>query len=765
MPSLRTISSCFVAAIAAATLASASPVAPPFSFENLVPRCGECEAKENPLPVLVHGVQDKIAPWADKLKNLPANECTPDTVSPIIKGMKDVLVEANAQLQVYVDAQVDLKLLLADAANSEVTVSIEAFAGILVGLVNVVVTACLSVLKLSVGVELDVIVKLLGDLCITLGLFIHLCLSLVVGLSASLMMQISAFVSLCVQLGVKVALQGVWGARLKIDYMALFEAPTNFSIAGGQFTNIGRDQRNVYNVNIHRLRHTRTQGKKSKPEIYDEFVKIPTGKIKLLDLVSSEETTTDPKSQSNEYLAHRTIHTARIAGQSDETFLRVSYRGSSARKAFEQDFLRFSRINSVNAQPSAIADRSLDVAQLYGYNDSNALPALIFYDALVPVNNVRIHHSYSVFLDIYLFSYNRVVGSQDQENTEICLASDCELWIQPRTSTLCAGPLGPRLDFEYIMYQHAAKDNIVGPTLTMNQFEDVHFLRYHDQHLSDEDFLFALATFSRELNPVLPRAEEDLVVFPGSVFSTMKDRTAAMCPRLVVHWDFFVWPCSQNPSHSQVLEDGTIRFSFTHVEDVAKPQHLEFILHCREPKSKKEWSVYWLSQAHNIFSQLQVPEDDWKRHLIFSGNIRLTLEICPTKDISPEYPSLAQFCLFVRPVPLTSSGTIDLEAWMKGDLFYWSFDPTGPTTLAATENCSPPELKPQYSIVYKRWNHRIYDAVRRWQEFKGFDPATTAFAQSLGHPIMEIKDMGQLQDPKDSGRDADWELEMALRGL
>ncbi|KAK7027343.1 hypothetical protein VNI00_015306 [Paramarasmius palmivorus] len=213
MPSFRAISYYFVAAIAAAaTFAAASPSA----ASHLNARCGECEAKENPLPVLVHGVQDKITPWADKLKNLPAGACTPDAITPIVQGMKDVLIDANAQLQVYVDAKVDLSILLADAAHSDVTVSVEAFAGILVGLVNVIVTACLSVLKLTVSVDLDIVVKILADLCITLGVFIHLCLTLVVGLSVSLMVQLSAFISLCVQLGIKATVDAILGVSLNL---------------------------------------------------------------------------------------------------------------------------------------------------------------------------------------------------------------------------------------------------------------------------------------------------------------------------------------------------------------------------------------------------------------------------------------------------------------------------------------------------------------------------------------------------------------------
>jgi hypothetical protein len=69
--------------------------------------------------------------------HLPAGGCTPDAVTPIVKEMKDILVDASAQVQVYIDANVDLDILLSGSANGGAAISVSAFAGILVGLVNV----------------------------------------------------------------------------------------------------------------------------------------------------------------------------------------------------------------------------------------------------------------------------------------------------------------------------------------------------------------------------------------------------------------------------------------------------------------------------------------------------------------------------------------------------------------------------------------------------------------------------------------------------
>ncbi|ESK81680.1 hypothetical protein Moror_15862 [Moniliophthora roreri MCA 2997] len=76
--------------------------------------------------------------------------------------------------------------------------------------------------------------------------------------------------------------------------------------------------------------------------------------------------------------AHHTVNIATIHGEDkDLKFLHIAYSGPDALKAFHQDFEQFSCV------------RDVAVAQLFGYNDGQfALPALIFYDALVPVAHI-----------------------------------------------------------------------------------------------------------------------------------------------------------------------------------------------------------------------------------------------------------------------------------------------------------------------------------------------------------------------------------------
>ena len=47
-----------------------------------------------------------------------------------------------------------------------------------------------------------------------------------------------------------------------------------------------------------------------------------------------------------------------------------------------------------------------------------------------------------------------------------------------------------------------------------------------------------------------------------------------------------------------------------------------------------------------------------------------------------------------------------------------------------------PSFIPDVWADCQKWNLEIYEFVREWQLKKGFDPATTEFARSLGIPIM-----------------------------
>uniref|UniRef100_A0A0W0FPI3 Uncharacterized protein n=1 Tax=Moniliophthora roreri TaxID=221103 RepID=A0A0W0FPI3_MONRR len=299
----------------------------------------------------------------------------------------------------------------------------------------------------------------------------------------------------------------------------------------GDLTNIGEDQKNhnVYKVNVHLSRGTRKQ----KPSIFDKYVRIPTGKTQLLDLVF--ESTPNFKSdgienETKEPPVRQAVHVIRIACERNRGFLRVSYTGPGAQQAFKRDFFEVFPYQTLTSS----SRRSLEVAQLYGYSNSEVLPALIFYD--VPVNTIRSHHKYSALLDLYMSSRWRCMMDSSEQGPQIMQTFDFtrELWIQPRSGGLCIGPLGPD-GYPHIMYPRA-NSVVNGPTLPMELYEDVNLLQYHGRYLSDREFLLALSILSLELNPFLPGTEADLLRLPSSIYSIARNQTIATCPRFHMSW-------------------------------------------------------------------------------------------------------------------------------------------------------------------------------------------------------------------------------------
>ncbi|EEB95173.1 hypothetical protein MPER_05901 [Moniliophthora perniciosa FA553] len=89
----------------------------------------------------------------------------------------------------------------------------------------------------------------------------------------------------------------------------------------------------------------------------------------------------------------------------------------------------------------------------------------------------------------------------------------------------------------------------------------------------------------------------------------------------------------------------------------------------------------------------------------------------------------------------------ELVPWFEGHFYFWSFDETG-QSLMSEEECERwglPVLTISmpcgFNFVQLRsWPTHIYTALQDWQKVRGFDPATSDWAQELGHLEFEILD-------------------------
>ena len=83
----------------------------------------------------------------------------------------------------------------------------------------------------------------------------------------------------------------------------------------------------------------------------------------------------------------------------------------------------------------------------------------------------------------------------------------------------------------------------------------------------------------------------------------------------------------------------------------------------------------------------------------------------------------------------------DLSCWADGKTHYWSYDKDGLSEIPDVE-CDrmrlPGRLDFQVQLASYTWPKYIYDAMRKWQTARGFDPNTTDFARHLDYQEFEV---------------------------
>ncbi|KAF9260923.1 hypothetical protein L218DRAFT_1002240 [Marasmius fiardii PR-910] len=158
-------------------------------------------------------------------------------------------------------------------------------------------------------------------------------------------------------------------------------------------------------------------------------------------------------------------------------------------------------------------------------------------------------------------------------------------------------------------------------------------------------------------------------------------------------------------------------------------------------------SITWLSQSCSIFEKLCIPRSEWPKY-----------GITPRIDFFPEFqhkkhiPSDSRpYTIFLR--PSMSDGQPISSSWIFNSKPYcqWSQDPTGKSIIPPAEQKA---LGLPYVAVWELhacciWSEEAYDCIRKYQELNGFDPSTTDFARSLGLPILEVITHVDEVDPMD----------------
>ncbi|KAK7054474.1 hypothetical protein VNI00_003672 [Paramarasmius palmivorus] len=512
---------------------------------------------------------------------------------------------------------------------------------------------------------------------------------------------------------------------------------SDFSI-GGTMNCVQQDQINQYIraevVHLHTVHETSQMDHHAE---YDEFEYVKKGHMYILKTIHVEDFLRKEPIQGQESWViggRRCIHTIEIHGINRSRFTAVMYHGDMGRKVshkstkkrtktevqyhtqeWEQDFLLYSQSNP-------------DLVQLFGLNHSS-IPALIFYDELVPIANM--YRESDFWTGLYL--------------CHLVKHKQCDrwrLWVENRTGQIRIGPDGPRP----LVIPHAISPMYVPSTVDMLRDEvSFSFFATYGSRLDN----IVLQHVYRSRRPVFL----DSLLFTGRAYPddgrTLSNRSSIVLDELrfdTVYSDtgepaaklpsmFYVW----NPEVGGIAKEGMlvganlIRFDLTGAETATGARFVHGVYGFGGDLNECSTIAYtWLSQSPRLFHALRTPRERESRYsippttFVLEGTFELGL-VCA----EPVY-------LFIRSaITKPSDSAYDIDP-------FWSYDKLGQSRISEPEQqrIGLPKLALRWhtrdtAVKLWAWPSYAYDALRNWQISRGFDPKSADFARALGFPVME----------------------------
>ncbi|ESK87014.1 hypothetical protein Moror_11997 [Moniliophthora roreri MCA 2997] len=522
--------------------------------------------------------------------------------------------------------------------------------------------------------------------------------------------------------------------------MAFLQGSSNFAIHGGQFTNVQGSQHNYYGGVVVQ------QAAEKEWTMWDEYKRLRMSDIHLTRLVDGAGAARrDADLERGQRLrAHRIISVARVSGEKeDKEFLHVQYHGQDAYQEFERNFKQFSSIKHPY------------VAQLFGYNDNrHGFPALIFYDALIPLERIIYTRGRrSSILNIY-FSYQ--LAMQQTLTDGHGHASMDELWVEPRSGALCRGP---RIHIPLKGRQVAGP--IVNPirpeSPTNHYFSPLYVQTYSDMQIVLEYLIRTLST--RNILDGIDHigAHTTTVSLVDEAVVSMLRSFTAIYYRGDYRRTIAKWAKAEHQAPHQLSMASDIPDTIRKTQIVMTDGSIRFTVNLRDaPQLRRICAIYamqdrrmlvysWLTQAHYMFGQLGIPKDEWEDYSTFHAFDlklhRIRDHARPKGHRNIGWPTSPVY-LFIRPIPQSSDDDEIWEYWAKGRKYYWSFDDTGMRDQEISDiveiSLGLPSFTSEISAFYRRWDCEAYEAVEKLHSVLGFDSATTDLARSLGLPFFHV---------------------------
>ncbi|KAF9256448.1 hypothetical protein L218DRAFT_1081348 [Marasmius fiardii PR-910] len=459
---------------------------------------------------------------------------------------------------------------------------------------------------------------------------------------------------------------------------------SGFSVEGSAYNYVQGDQ-------IINTTQIVQQEKREYEHIYDEFDYIKLGHIRRLwdiDLeLESENTKSVRKLLDLPQPADMKICIAELPREKNQRFMVVSYTGPEAEKAWEGDFLEYSRV------------RDAKHIQLFGINRSD-IPMLIFHDELIPVSHMW--NQISKLGQCYLATLSSDSNMQ-------CLPSN--LWMDHKR----ADKLPSSVEF--------LKDEV--------------FWRYlHQFSLEpswDRALLRVFANQYRAFGPPLQtlNLEQER---PISVISRLTNFVIAVGTLEHWEWDELGFGSEAGFPLGKSTPNGSTSISLTKYLTES-----DLMIVVRLTTSPILSQCAWLSQALSAFHKHGISRNtdlSEYRHAQFNFSLRGRIK---SDECARRRRKGYKLPLYLVVPP--HSQFPELEGESHVSLHVWSNDENGSVPIP-TEECEALGLPTKFWLTHDSneycWSTTAYEMVHKWQVARGFDPQTTSFAEYCGYPVYKV---------------------------
>ncbi|KAK1235507.1 hypothetical protein PQX77_001265 [Marasmius sp. AFHP31] len=377
----------------------------------------------------------------------------------------------------------------------------------------------------------------------------------------------------------------------------------------------------------------------------------------------------------------KTVYIGKVEGTRGK-FTVMSYSGPGGRKAFENDFRKYS---------SVVSSR---VPQMYAV-DIGSIPSILYWNELVPA--VVLQGNLGWMGRMYLSSLRRVWKCKEGE-----------LWMDFARGVICCGPEGP---YPNLPSSQLEIEDMPSTVDLLQEDACLRFMASCKSKVADRAFVEGIGSAGSDV--VVPESFDQ-----PTVISALTQTPIAVGNN--------VWESYGCLKERKVLESGLTRFRV----DGDGVFHLWW-----------NWDVKegWLCQALGVFHARGIGLDDdlsvyrpvWHQ-AVLDGHIFYDQIHCQRQSQQPIY-------LFLHPPPPNQ------PCGKTSSLHFWSSHEDGhePLPPVICNNLGLPTTLQYMHWDYKSrsWSTKFYKQMEEYQRLRGFDPTTTDFARHLGfnasifHPV------------------------------